>query len=401
MGGEISKGRIRFGVLAASCSALLAVGLARFAYTPLLPALIGAHWFSAGAAAYLGAANLIGYLVGAILARRLTERASTPTLLRLMMVFATLSFFACGDPLSFWWFFFWRLVSGITGGVLMVLAPPSVLAHVPHMQRGLAGGFIFASGGVGIVAAGTLVPTLLHSGLSTAWMVRGGVALLLTIIAWFGWLPDHHAQLASTPQPAPALAAAHLLPLYLCYGLVAVGLTPHMLFLVNFIARGLHEGIQTGSHYWVLFGVGAMLGPVMNGRVADRIGYQRALILAFIIIGLAVLLPVLSDTPFALGVSSLIAGGYTPGIALLVLGRIHELRPHDLPGQKTAWGMATIAFALFQAGAAYTLSFLFAHQYGYDALFGFGTACLALALLIDRTTAYRLRYWPCMKGSIE
>ena len=391
MSGEISTRRIRFGVLAAFCAGLLAIGLARFAYTPLLPALIGAHWFSAGAAAYLGAANLIGYLAGAMLTRPLTQRASTPTLLRLMMVLATLSFFACCAPVSFWWFFLWRFVSGLTGGVLMVLAAPSVLAHVPHTQRGLAGGFIFAGIGVGVIGAGTLVPALLRSGLGAAWLGLGGLALLLTITAWFGWLPDHQARLASPPQQASSLTTKRLLPLYLCYGLVAAGLAPHMLFLVNFIARGLHEGIQAGSHYWVLFGVGALFGPLANGRLADRIGFKRALVLAFIIIGLAVLLPVLSDTPLALGASSLIVGGYTPGIALLVLGRIHELQPHDLLGQKTAWGMATIAFALFQAGSAYVLSFMFARQCGYDALFSFGAASLALALVIDRTTVHRFR----------
>lgn len=391
MGDGLSKGRIRFGVLAAFCAGLLAIGLARFAYTPLLPALIGAHWFTAGAAAYLGAANLIGYLAGAMLARGLAMRASSAVLLRLMMVLATLSFFACAAPVSFIWFFFWRFVSGLTGGVLMVLAAPSVLAHVPHTQRGRAGGFIFAGIGIGIIAAGTLVPALIRHGLGIAWLGLGGLALLLTVIAWFGWLPDHQARLAGLSLPEPPSATAGFWPLYLCYGLVAVGLVPHMLFLVNFIARGLHEGIETGAHYWVLFGVGAVFGPMVNGRLADRIGFQRGLMLAFIIIGLAVLLPVLSDTTLALGLSSLIVGGYTPGIALLLLGRFHELRPGDIAGQKTAWGMATIAFALFQAGAAYMFSFLFAHHSGYDALFGLGAGALALALLIDRATVRRFR----------
>ena len=46
--------------LCACCATLLGVGLGRFAYTPLIPALIAAHWFTPGAAAYLGAANLVG-----------------------------------------------------------------------------------------------------------------------------------------------------------------------------------------------------------------------------------------------------------------------------------------------------------------------------------------------------
>jgi predicted MFS family arabinose efflux permease len=48
-------------VLAGLCANLVGIGLARFAYTPLIPALIAAHWFSPSATVYLGAANLAGY----------------------------------------------------------------------------------------------------------------------------------------------------------------------------------------------------------------------------------------------------------------------------------------------------------------------------------------------------
>ena len=57
--------------LSGVCANLVGIGLARFAYTPLIPALILAGWFSPTQAAYLGAANLAGYLAGALLARPL------------------------------------------------------------------------------------------------------------------------------------------------------------------------------------------------------------------------------------------------------------------------------------------------------------------------------------------
>ncbi|MGD9512119.1 MAG: YbfB/YjiJ family MFS transporter, partial [Geminicoccaceae bacterium] len=56
--------------VAGACATLVGIGLARFAYTPLLPALIEGGWFGPADAAYLGAANLVGYLAGAITARR-------------------------------------------------------------------------------------------------------------------------------------------------------------------------------------------------------------------------------------------------------------------------------------------------------------------------------------------
>lgn len=84
--------------LSGTCATLVGIGLARFAYTPLLPAIISAHWFTASVAAYLGAANLTGYLAGALLGRPLAARFPAPILLRAMMLLATVSFLACATP---------------------------------------------------------------------------------------------------------------------------------------------------------------------------------------------------------------------------------------------------------------------------------------------------------------
>jgi Uncharacterised MFS-type transporter YbfB len=57
-------GPVWLSAAAGLCASLVGLGLARFAYTPLIPALIAAKWFSPADAVYLGAANLAGYLAG-------------------------------------------------------------------------------------------------------------------------------------------------------------------------------------------------------------------------------------------------------------------------------------------------------------------------------------------------
>src|SRR5438132_7288689 len=99
----------RYAVAALSAS-LVGLGLARFSYTPLIPALIAAKWFSASDVVYLGAANLAGYLAGALLARQAAARFGAVASLRAMMVLATLAFFASSAPVSFLWFFVWRFL---------------------------------------------------------------------------------------------------------------------------------------------------------------------------------------------------------------------------------------------------------------------------------------------------
>ncbi len=373
--------------LSAACASLIGIGFARFAYTALLPAIIGAHWFAPATAAYLGAANLGGYLAGALGARVLARHASNVTIVRAMMLLAAIAFFACAWPLSFLWFFVWRFASGVAGGVLMVVAAPTVLAHVTPSRRGIVSGAIFAGLGLGIAASGTLVPLLLRQGLAQTWIGLGVLSLLLTALAWRGW-PDSAPAAPTTHAKHRPAAPVTLRALYIEYALNAVTLVPHMIFLVDYVARGLGKGLDAGANYWVLYGLGAIVGPVFVGHLADRIGFARALRVAYVAQLCAVVLPVLGLGLPALIVSSMVMGAFTPGIVPLVLGRVNELLAHHPASQKGAWSTATTSFATLQAGAAYGLSFLFAATSGnYSLLFIVGGVAMVLGLTVNLVAA--------------
>lgn len=368
-------------VLSGLCASLVGIGLARFAYTPLLPALIADGWFSAADAAYLGAANLAGYLAGAVLARQLASLAPARRVLRTMMLLAAASLFACAWPSSFLWFFVWRFAAGLSGGVLMVLAATTILPHVAPERRGLASGAIFTGVGIGIVASGTLVPLLMQIGLMETWLGLGALTLALTMLAWGGW--PRGAVRPHKAETAPMRSGPVLSALLIEYALNAAGLVPHMVFLVDFIARRLGQGLEIGSVYWVLFGLGATVGPLCAGALADKIGFRTALRAAFAIQAVAIGALAVTSSNVALVVSSVIVGAFTPGVVPLVLGRVHELVA-DAKGRAATWGFATTAFSLGQAAAAYGFSYLFAHSSGgYTLLFMLGAAALIVALAID------------------
>ena len=387
-------GPVWLSAMAGLCASLVGLGLARFAYTPLIPALISAKWFSPAEAVYLGAANLAGYLAGALIARELGSRAGSVRALRAMMVLASLTAFACAVPISFIWFFGWRFLAGLSGGVIMVLAASTILPHVAPNKRGFVGGVIFAGVGLGVAASGTLVPLLLQHGVRASWYGLGVLSVLLTLVSWKAWPADHAApeRTLDNAVSAQAKPRAVVRALKIEYGLNALALVPHMVFLVDFVARGLGQGILSGSHYWVIYGIGATLGPLLTGHLADHTGFGPALRVAFVIEAIAILLPALNSGPAALILSSLVVGGFTPGIVPLVLGRIHELLPHDPNGQRAAWAQATTTFAVFQAAAAYGLSYLFEHSGSdYAILFVIGAGAVIISLAIDLVTALTLR----------
>jgi predicted MFS family arabinose efflux permease len=373
--------------LAALSASLVGIGLARFAYTPLIPVLIRAGWFTPAQAAYLGATNFAGYLAGALAARFLARVLPPRALLRGMMVLASLAFFACASPVWVAWFFAWRFLAGFAGGVLMILAAPSILPFVPAHRRGVTAGAIFTGIGIGIAASGTLIPLLLRAGVAGAWLGLGAISAVLTALAWGGW-----PRVAPPPPPAARHGARGRVGLALvaviaAYGLNAMALVPHMVFLVDYVARGLDRGMAAGAATWVAFGLGAVVGPTAAGALADRIGFAAAQRFALAMQGVAVALLLASTAMPLLLLSAAIAGALTPGVSALMLGRVNTLTLAGSDAARAAWSWGTTAWAVGQAGGAYGFSFVFARTNDYRPLFAAGTALLVLALAVDLLAA--------------
>lgn len=368
-----------YAVIAGLCANLVAIGLARFAYTPLLPALIHARWFSPADAVTLGAANLAGYFAGALAGRGLAKRWSSRATLRWMMAATSLAFVACAFPLSVSWYFAWRLISGITGGVIMVLVASTVLPHVPAHRRAMASGLIFLGLGLGIAGSGTLVPALIGHGLRITWLGLGALSAVLTAISWFGW-PGHTP--ASAVKPAtPATdgrvrerhTALHLL--YGQFAATALVLVPVMVFLADFIARGLGRGAAAGASYWVIYGLGALAGPAGYSYLADKFSARWALCGVIAVQVAATSLLAACEAPWILIPVTFLLGTFPPGIVPLTIARISDLLPGEPAAQGLAWSRATTMFALFQATAGYALSWVFNASGGnHRLLFAVGIA---------------------------
>ena len=107
---------------------MVGIGLARFAYTPLLPAIVGAHWFAPSTVAYLGAANLAGYLADAALARPLAARVAAPPTLNTMMMLATVAFIRAAPATT---------IAALTGGTALTPVGRAARLSSPRLGEAL------------------------------------------------------------------------------------------------------------------------------------------------------------------------------------------------------------------------------------------------------------------------
>ncbi|CAD5248717.1 MULTISPECIES: YbfB/YjiJ family MFS transporter [Halomonadaceae] len=362
---------------------LAGIGIARFAYTPLLPAIIQEGWFTASQGAYLGAANLLGYFIGALVAHSLSERFSPRLVMAASFAGIALSFVLCAGAGGFLWFFFWRLVSGIAGAILMVVGPSLALAATPPERRTRVGAMVFTGIGFGALLSAFIVPLLLGLSLTVTWGTLG----LLCIAA--GLLCDWGVAHLTSPITASSVgnsstgyAGVKVVVLLVigAYALDAIGFVPHTVFWVDYLARENALGNQAASLQWGIFGLGALCGPFMVGALAHRVGWQGGLMIAFAAKAAAVLLPVFSLALLSQSVSSFMVGAMIPGIVALTSGRLAELVGPT--AHKKLWGQATAAFAAAQAVAGYAMSALYGAWGSYTPLFAISGLILVAGFLL-------------------
>ncbi len=378
----VARGDARL-MLAGASATFLGVGMQRFAYSLLLPAMIGAHWLGAGAAGALGAANLGGYLAGALLGPLLGQSFGLIMALRASMLLASVSFALCAVKGGLLWFLIWRVLAGVAGGALMVLAGPAVQAAIAPRWRGLAAGLTFTGVGSGIVFGALVVPPLLRDGLAATWLALAIAAFAITAAAWRLWP-------AADPAPRRALFAGLRHPaalrLIAAYAMAAIAATPHMLWWPDFITRGLARGSGAGGAFWLLFGLSAAAGPALCGRLADRLGLRQALALALFAQIVDTALPLLWRGLPALALSTMLAGATATGVSGLFLLRTRSVGGEGAPG---LWSLATAAYGAAQTLIGFLLAWLYATTGNHLSLFAIGLVGAVLTIPLADVTPRR------------
>ena len=359
------------------CALFVAVGLGRFAYAPFIPALAEAHWTTVSGAGYLGAGNLAGYVAGALLAPLVRTPVAA---LRAAMLTVAVGFLASAVDLGDAWLLLWRILLGIAGGVAMGLAGPILLAATPAGRRGALSGYLYAGVGLGLILSGLVLPPLFLLGLPEAWLGMGLVALAAAALGWHGWPGDGPA-IETLRARRPPMVVVQVAVAYALYGSAIV---PHTLFLVDHIARGLGRGMGEAGVFWVLLGLGAVSGPLLAGPLADRIGFARAVLAAYVTLAAAAVLPALSDARPLLALSALLVGACLPSIGGLVGGWLVEIV--GTVEQRRWWPPLVVAFALGQAGAGYLFTWLADVTHDHRSGFALAAALAATGAVILAAT---------------
>lgn len=375
-------------VLAGYCGLLIGVGMGRFGYPPLIPAMVEAGWATPTTLHLAGAFNLLGYIAGAGTALATARALGVRAAIALAALFSVFSFAASAIPLPGWLFIALRALSGATGGVLMIVIPPVIASAVAPAYRGRASGLAFAGVGTGFVLSGTAVPAFAASGPAPAWLALAA-ALALASVVMLALLPRSVApQAAARGDPAPVWRhEPAFLGLAAAYCGAAAGYVPHTLFFVDHVARDLGYGLGTGGWIWVAAGITAVCAPMVAGAAADRFGYAPVLRVIVALMAIGAAMPALSHNLVLLTLSAMMAGGLMIGLGASTAGRTREIVGAE--AHTAAWALQTVAFAIVQAASAYAFTALLAATGSHTLVFAIAGAILAAGLATELATARR------------
>ncbi len=361
-------------------SMCLGIGILRFSYTALLPYTREAFAWSDAFASVLSSANLLGYLIGALIAMRLPQTRMMSTFIQIAAFSGAISLLCCAFAYFHpSWYLFWRIVSGISGGLLMILTP-SVVALCAGLNDRLQINYLGFSGiGLGVLIATTFLPYLDQISIQTAWLFLCLSAFVMSIYLSFV-LKKLKYMLPITPTVHTTNATANILfySLLIAYGSSAFAYIPHSLFWIDYLSDTLKLQLFSVNLNWILYGCGSALGAFVAYRLAKQFGNFTALKILYSFYILAIFMATFSFNAIFIFTSSFLTGLLNPAVVFLTSYTILQL--YGL-SYKKLWSIATLTFATVQLCGGLSFSFLQKMGLTYHQQFALAASVLLLGTL--------------------
>jgi predicted MFS family arabinose efflux permease len=362
--------------LTALVALAVAMGIGRFAFTPLLPMMQDDAGLSTRGGALLASANYFGYLAGALAAlwvRRPPRHAACASLLVIGACTCAMAFF---HQFAAWALL--RFLAGAASAWVLVFVSDWALAGLAARQRPDLGGVVFAGVGAGIAFAGLACLALMaaDAGSRAAWLTLG-IASLAASAGACGRFTSSGASPRATPPAGAAAPRGEHWRLVACYGALGFGYIIPATFLPAMAKASIADPRLFGWA-WPVFGAAATASTLGVAALAKATAPRKVWRLAVIVMAFGVALPV-----FAAGLASIIASALCVGGTFMVISMagLQEARRVAGANAKRHIAAMTASFAVGQIAGPLIVGALAGAQ-------GFSTGLLiACGVLLASATA--------------
>lgn len=319
-----------------------ALGIGRFAYTPLLPDMTLAGGWAYGEAGDLASANFAGYLVGALLAPLIASSPQVRMLVALSLMSSVITTYLGAEISSYGQWLALRFASGVASAFCLVVITSQLMQTLRSQQAEHLGNIHFAGVGMGILLC--MAGLQLGGDVAQQWARQGLLAALCMAVAWMliSSGPWHSVAASARPVDDKQLTPP-VLQVVLGYGLFGFGYVVSATFVVAMGERLGDQGISAHAS-WVVVGAATIPSVYLWQWLAQRRGLGKALSWSYWVLAVGAVLAGWAEHIWLLLLAAVLLGGTFGGITALGLSAGRMLSTN------IAWivSIMTVAFSVGQ-----------------------------------------------------
>jgi len=329
--------------LAAMAALAVAMGIGRFAFTPILPMMQEDFALSVSEGGWLATANYLGYLAGSLSAIGMRIRPTAAIRAGLLVI--GLSTAAMGLEHRFLLWVVLRAAAGIASAWVLIFVSAWTLERLAFLGRSDLGGTVYSGVGAGILAAGSacLVVMALHAGSADAWLALGVISIAVTAAIW-PLVKTGPSSNAASAIAQPDLWSPEFRRLVLCYGAFGFGYIIPATFLPAMAKKIVEDPLLFGWA-WPVFGAASAVSTIFAARLKQALSHRAVWIGGHLVMALGIVVPLA-----VLGLSGIMTAALLVGGTFMVvtMAGMEEARRVAGPHARALMAAMTSAFALGQ-----------------------------------------------------
>ena len=344
----------------------VAMGIGRFAFTPILPMMLHDGSLTLAQGSWLATGNYLGYFVGALACMAL--RGDAARFIRIGLAATVLLTAGMGVLQGQPAWLALRFAAGMISALVFVFTAGWCLHKLTELGHAALGGIIFCGPGLGIAIPGLMASGMVALGwhATSAWMAFGVLSAVLSAAVWPTIRPEaraHAGPAAATSGTTPGLDVPTT-AIALAYGLAGFGYIITATFLPVIARKVLPAGSVWPDLFWPMFGAGVALGAFLSTRISLARDNRALLATAYAMQAVAVTVSIVWPTVAGLALSSTLLGLPFTAITLFAMREARRLWPNAAP---RLMGLMTAAYGIGQIAGPPLANRLFAATGGFNA----------------------------------
>ena len=329
-------------------SLILTMGVARFSLTPLLPVMMNETFLNNASGGWLASINYIGYMTGVLITASISNLKFKLILYRAGLIVAILSTAGMALAENYILWSMMRFLAGLTSAAGLLIGSGLILNWMLRNGHRAELGIHFGGAGLGIAISAAIAMIIAEQfSWNQQWQIFAVVGVALAIPAWL-WLPapdDSHITETGEKLVDKPPTKSWMRILFAAYFCAGFGYVISATFLVA-IVENQSSLKGKGSIVWLVTGLAAAPACVFWDRIARKISELKALLIAYGINIIGIIIPVFDHSYSAVLLSGVLFGATFIGIVSLMLtmvGKFFPTKPAKPMGKLTlSYGTAQI-----------------------------------------------------------